>query len=93
MTADARAIEKGIPAPARIQSGVGSNLKYPWPSMKPGDSILIAELTESDSRKTPCQISAAMSAKRWLGRYRSGWYVLCEREGDGVRVWLMEGDT
>ena len=85
-------IDKDVPAPERQQTGIGSNLKYPWPRMKSGDSILIAKLTESDSRKTPCQISAAMSAKAWLRRYRPGWHVLCEREGDAVRVWIMEDE-
>ena len=85
-------IDKGVPAPKRQQTGIGSNLKYPWPRMKSGDSILIAKLTESDGRKTPCQISAAMSAKGWLKRHRPGWYVLCDREGEGVRVWIMEGE-
>ena len=91
MTRDTRfPIDGGVPAPIRETIGMGSNLKYPWPRMGPSDSILIAELTEADSRKTPAQISAAMSAKAWLRRYRPGWYVLCEREGDGVRIWRME---
>ena len=80
-------ITKDIPPPSREDNH--SNLRYPWPRMEPGDSILIEHpLTEADGRKCPAQISAAMSAKRWLKLYRPEWCVLCAREDDGIRIWF-----
>ena len=64
-------------------------LKYPWPDMEPGDSILIEPpFTDSDSKKSPAGISAAMSGKRWLKLYRPEWYILCAREDDSIRIWV-----
>lgn len=82
-------IAKDIPLPPREDSR--TRLRYPWPRMEPGDSILIEHpLTEADSRKSPAQISAAMSAKRWLRLYRPEWRILCAREDDGIRIWIED---
>jgi len=80
-------IAKNIPLPSH--KGRHTMLKYPWPDMEPGDSILIEPpFTDSDSRKSPAGISAAMSGKRWLKLYRPEWYILCAREDDSIRIWV-----
>jgi len=82
-------IAKNIPLPY-----IRTRLKYPWPDMEPGDSILIEPpFTDSDSKKSPAGISAAMSGKRWLKLYRPEWYILCAREDDGIRIWVASASV
>ena len=85
-------IAKNIPLP--LHKGSHTMLKYPWPVMDPGDSILIEPpFTESDARKCPSQISASMSAKRWVKLYRPEWNILCAREDGGIRIWIEDPTT
>ena len=68
-------IDKGVPMPKR--TGLGSTPKYPWKSMKVGDSF------HTGPRDKPLgSVSAAGP--------RHGMKFSQRREGNGYRVWRME---
>jgi hypothetical protein len=66
-------IEKGVPIPER-RHGKG---KYPWASLKIGDSFFVPGLYSS----------AQMASSIGFQRQKTGREHVCRKEGEGVRVW------
>lgn len=66
-------IEKGVPVPE--QTGRGRSLKYPFPDMEIGDSIL----TETRS--------AFHAASNWASRQKNGWKFISKKVEGGFRIW------
>lgn len=77
-------IEHGIPPPDRVG---GKPLSYPWPEMKPGDSVLldVAKCGASGHR-------ASRSFSDWsLRNGRRDLILTCRTIAPGkVRVWVLK---
>jgi len=76
-------IEKSVPIPE-----VHSKIKFPWPEMEVGDSVLVMAGTGEavDTLKRKVKGSARYYGVKAGKRFRS----LVSREEEGVRVWRVE---
>ena len=76
-------IEKHVPMPE-----VHSKIKFPWPEMAVGDSVLVrrGDGEEIDTLKRQVKGSARYYGVKTGRKFRS----LISREDDGVRVWRVE---
>ncbi len=75
-------IETGLPIPT---APTGRKLKYPWPEMCVGDSVLIPL---NGVQAT----SIRNSAWSWLQKHRPDMKASLRLEGSGVRVWFVAKD-
>lgn len=75
-------IERNIPIP---QISFGRQLSYPWPSMRPGDSILVPVSKAGKSGHR-----AARSFVEWRARnIRTDLRLICRTVAPGmVRIWM-----
>ena len=72
-------IEQGVEIPPR------GGAKYPWPTMEPGDSILVDEPYTKGGGS-----AAGSSASSWVKRNRSEWSTITRRiDEKTVRVWFV----
>jgi hypothetical protein len=78
-------IEKDVPPPAA--RNIGGQHKYPWKEMVAGDSFWTEE-----PGITPIRLQQRLyqSAYGYCKRYRKDLRVLTQRQGHGVRVWLVK---
>ena len=76
-------IEKNVPIP-----DVHSMVKYPWPDMEVGDSVLIQADKGEDLFKFKRKVGPAV---RYYGEKTGKKFkTLMIREENGVRVWRVE---
>jgi hypothetical protein len=77
-------IDKGIPVGTSTRRGES---KYPWPQMESGDSVLLPVVNgdiEGAQRKY------SNNARSWMAENRPNWRVITRREGNSIRVWLVD---
>jgi hypothetical protein len=67
---------------------VNSKIKYPWPEMNVGDSVLI----EADKGETLYNLKrkAGMAARYYGVKTGKGFRTLIDHESNGVRVWRVK---
>lgn len=73
-------VQRSVPPPAPAKNAP----KYPWPTMKPGDSFLVVDRIEAASARS----SFARYVR--LGRIPAWYYVTQRVEGAYIRLWMME---
>lgn len=83
-------IEKNVP----VVKSKGPAGKYPWADMESGDSILVPMDDFESDRSTieDHQRRVSNNAREWIRRNKKGWKVETAREGNAVRVWLIDKD-
>lgn len=72
-------IEKRIPIPARIYGGAGRPEKYPWGSLRVGESFFVG-----DRSIQTVSSAAGFAAERHNAKYT------CRTVDGGVRVWRVK---
>ncbi len=76
-------IEKKVEIPA-----VHSKIKYPWPDMKVGDSVLIQ--AEKGEKLYNLKRTAGPAARYYGDKTGKKFKTLIDHENNGVRVWRIE---
>ncbi len=75
-------IEKNVPIPE-----VHSKVKYPWPSMKVGDSVLVQ--AEDGEKLYNLKRKIGPSARYYGEKTGKKFKTLIDHDGNGVRVWRI----
>ncbi len=76
-------IEKNVQIPA-----VHSKIKYPWPDMKVGESVLIQ--AEKGEKLYALKRKVGPSARYYGEKSGKQFKTLLEHGNNGVRVWRLE---
>ena len=76
-------VEKNVPIPE-----VHSKIKYPWPELKVGDSVLIE--AEKGDRLYNLKRKVGPSARYYGEKTEKKFKTLIDHDVNGVRVWRIE---
>lgn len=76
-------IQKNVPIPE-----VHSKIKYPWPDMEVGDSVLIE--AEKEEKLYNLKRKVGPSARYYGEKVGKQFKTLIDYDGHGVRVWRIE---
>ncbi len=76
-------IEENVPIPE-----VHSKVKYPWPGMKVGDSVLIE--AEKGEKLYNFKRKIGPSARYYGDKTGKQFKTLLDHDANGVRVWRIE---
>ena len=79
------AVESGIPTPLRGKSG--HHCKYPYASMKVGDSFLVPY---TNGKHNEADVKRVKAAVYGYAQYNVGYRFSVRSMSNGIRVWRVE---